>query len=460
MAPSSSLLRIGCGSGFSGDRLDAPGPVVDALIASGGPAALMLEVLGERTLALAQRERRHAPDRGYEPALEALLRPILARCAGHRIPVVTNAGAANPAGAGRAALRLARELGIAGLRVAVVDGDDIRGTGALDGLTAWEGEQQATLDGQEVIAANVYLGAAPIAAALRQGADLVITGRAADPALALGPMMAHFGWAEDDWQRLAAGVACGHLLECGSQVTGGYFGDPGLKDVPDPHAIGFPIAEVSADGGFVITKPGGTGGVVHLRTVKEQLLYEIHDPAAYLTPDVVLDITGVTLEQQGPDRVRVHGARGAARPAHLKATVSLPGGWLGEGEISYAGPNARARAALAGQTLRDRLRAQGFAGRVRIDIIGVVSVFDGDDGALLADAMAMPDDARLRLAVATDTRPEAENAVREVLSLYCCGPAGGGGVRSRVVDRIRTLSFMVPRDRVHPRVTFLAEGDA
>lgn len=456
-----NTLRIGCGSGFSGDRTDAPGPVVDALIAAGGPAALMLEVLGERTLALAQRDRRANPDGGYEPALEALLRPILARCAAHRIPIVTNGGAANPRGAARAVLRLAAELGLPALRVAVVEGDDVRGTDALDDLQPWEGDEGAILDPAQVIAANVYLGAAPIAEALRGGAQVVITGRAADPALALGPMIAHFGWSESDWDRLAAGTACGHLLECGSQVTGGYFADPGFKDVPGMHEIGFPIAEMDADGGFTITKPPGTGGVVNLRTVKEQLLYELHDPAAYLTPDVTLDVTGVTLAQDGPDRVRVLGTRGVARPERLKATVSLPGGWLGEGEISYAGPNARARAALAGRTLRDRLPMLGIEGRVRVDLIGVVSVFDGDAGALgEADFDSDPADIRLRLSVATETKEAAERAAREVLSLLCCGPAGGGGARTRVVDRIRTLSFMVPRDRVHPRVTLLAMGDA
>lgn len=452
------MLRIGCGSGFSGDRLDAPGPVVEALAASGGPAALMLEVLGERTLALAQRERRHDPEAGYEPALIALLRPILAACVAHRIPIVTNGGAANPRGAARAVLLLARELGLE-LAVGVVEGDDIRGTTALDDLEPWEGDAGAALDPAQVIAANVYLGAAPIAAALRQGAQVVITGRCADPALALGPMLAQFGWAEDDWDRLAAGTMIGHLLECGAQVTGGYFADPGCKDVPGMHAIGFPIAEIGADGGSVITKPGGTGGVVDLRTVKEQLLYEIHDPAAYLTPDVVLDITQVTLAQDGPDRVRLRGARGRKRPERLKATVSLPGGWLGEGEISYAGPNARARAALAGRTLLDRLKLLGIEGAARVDLIGVVSVFDGDGGALREADASQPEDVRLRLAVATETRAAAEHAAREVLSLYCCGPAGGGGVRTRVVDRIRTLSFMVPRERVQPKVTLLRAGD-
>ncbi|MBO1073464.1 acyclic terpene utilization AtuA family protein [Roseomonas marmotae] len=451
-----ALLRIGCGSGFSGDRLDAPGPVVDALVAAGGPAALMLEVLGERTLALAQRERLHRPDAGYEPALLDLLRPILARCLAHGIPIVTNGGAANPRGAAAAVLGMAREMGLPGLRVGVVEGDDIRGSDALADLDPWEGDAGAVLEPERVIAANVYLGAAPIAEALRQGAQVVITGRCSDPALALGPMLAHFGWAEDDWDRLAAGTMAGHLLECGSQVTGGYFADPGLKDVPGMATLGFPIAEIDADGGVLITKPEGSGGCVDRRTVTEQLLYELHDPAAYLTPDVVLDVTGVAIAQEGPDRVRLSGARGRQRPERLKATVSLPGGWLGEGEISYAGPHARARAELAGRTLLERLRLLGLEGQARLDLIGVVSVFDGDAGALWEASDAAPADLRLRLAFASESRAAAERASREVLSLYCCGPAGGGGVRGRVTDRIRTLSFLVPRERLSPRVTLLS----
>ncbi|PHK96857.1 hypothetical protein CR162_00320 [Pseudoroseomonas rhizosphaerae] len=458
--PSDTMLRIGCGSGFSGDRLDAPGPVVDALIAAGGPAALMLEVLGERTLALAQRERLHRPEAGFEPALIALLRPILARCVAHGVPIVTNGGAANPRGAARAVLALGRELCLPALRIGVVEGDDIRGTGALDDLEPWEGDAGAVLEPASVIAANVYLGAAPIAEALRGGAQVVVTGRCSDPALALGPMLAHFGWREDDWDRLAAGTMAGHLLECGAQVTGGYFADPGVKDVPGMAELGFPIAEIGADGSVLITKPEGTGGVVDRRTVTEQLLYELHDPAAYLTPDVVLDITGVSIAEEGPDRVRVSGARGRPRPERLKATVSLPGGWLGEGEISYAGPNARARAELAGRTLLERLRMLGLERGARLDLIGVVSVFAGDAGVPAGSEALAPSDLRLRLAVATGTREEAERAVREVLSLYCCGPAGGGGVRTRVVDRIRTLSFLVPRERLSPRVTLLDLAEA
>jgi hypothetical protein len=455
-----ALLRIGCGSGFSGDRLDAPGPVVDALVAAGGPAALMLEVLGERTLALAQRERLHRPEAGFEPALLDLLRPVLARCVAHNIPIVTNGGAANPRGAAVAVLGLARELGLPALCIGVVEGDDIRGTDALADLDPWEGDAGAVLRPDRVIAANVYLGAAPIAEALQRGAQVVITGRCSDPALALGPMLAHFGWAADDWDRLAAGTMAGHLLECGSQVTGGYFADPGVKDVPGMATLGFPISEIDAEGGVLITKPGNTGGRVDRQTVTEQLLYELHDPAAYLTPDVVLDVTGVSITEEAPDRMRLSGARGCPRPERLKATVSLPGGWLGEGEISYAGPNARARAELAGRTLLERLQLLGLEGQARLDLIGVVSVFDGDGGGMRGTLAEAPPDLRLRLAFASESRAAAERAAREVLSLYCCGPAGGGGVRQRVTDRIRTLSFLVPRERLSPTVSMLLLEDA
>ena len=219
---------------------------------------------------------------------------------------------------------------------------------------------------------------------LSRGADVVVTGRVADPSLALGPLIHAFGWAADDWDRLAAGTLVGHLLECGAQVTGGYFADPGVKDVPGMDAIGYPIAEVEADGSFVITKPAGTGGLVDRRTVTEQVLYEIHDPAAYLTPDVVLDLTEVELREVGPDRVRLRGARGRPAPETLKATVCFDGGLLGEAEISYAGPNAAARARLAIDTVKARVarRAPGLA--VRADAVGVVSILGDSAGSALA----------------------------------------------------------------------------
>src|SRR5215211_6049107 len=316
---------IGAGAGFAGDRTDAAGPVAEALARSDGPRFLIFETLAERTLALAQVERRRDPARGYNPLLEAFVGPVLRTCLENKIRIVSNFGAA-----------------------------------------------------------NVYLGAAPIAEGLSRGADVVVTGRVADPSLALGPLIHAFGWAADDWDRLAAGTLVGHLLECGAQVTGGYFADPGVKDVPGMDAIGYPIAEVAEDGSFVITKPDGTGGLVDRRTVTEQVLYEIHDPAAYLTPDVVLDLTAVELREIGPDRVRLHGARGKPAPETLKATVCFDSGLLGEAEISYAGPNAAARARLAIETVQARVarRAPGLA--IRADAVGVVSILGDSAGSALA----------------------------------------------------------------------------
>jgi len=438
---------VGNGAGFSGDRLDAALPVVRTLIARGCPAAMTFETLAERTLALGVLARRSREEAGFEPMLLPLLRPVLGLCLSHRIPIIGNFGAANPRGAAAAILRLAESLGLATPRIAVVEGDDVRGA-IDDPAVIWpEGRPAAP-----VIAANAYLGAGPIAEALALGADIVVTGRVADPALALGPLIHAFGWSAPD--ELAAGTLVGHLLECGAQVTGGYFADPGVKDVPDVDRLGFPIAEVEPGGAIVITKADHTGGLVDRRTVTEQLLYEIHDPAAYLAPDVTLDITGVTVEEIGRDRVRVAGARGRPPPDTLKATVSIEGGFLGEGEISYAGPNALARARLAAETLRARLAASAGTVRLRIDILGLQASFDSDEGA--RGGAANPDgEFRVRLAAASADREAAEAAAREVLHLYCCGPAGGGGVRTAVTPRVATLSALLPRRLVSPRVSLV-----
>lgn len=442
-----SPLLIGCAAGFSGDRTDAAAPVVQALIASGLPAVLIFETLAERTLALAQLARRSQPEGGYEPLLDELLRPVLAQCLAHGVRIVSNFGAANPLGAARRIRALAQELGTRVPRIAIVQGDDLSGPAHRELL------RQALGDGlpaEPIVSANAYIGAQSIADALRAGADLVVCGRVADPSLVLGPALAHFGWAVDDWDRLARATMAGHLLECGAQVTGGYFADPGYKEVPDLAHLGYPIARIDADGHCTITKPPGTGGRIDERTVKEQLLYELHDPAAYLTPDVVADITQARVAQTGPDSVRLSGVRGHARPDRLKVNVCFEAGWFAEGEISYAGPRAGARARLAGEVLRARLA--GVA-PLRIDLIGVASVF-GDDASQWFDgsgAQAPGDDARdVRLRVAWQHRDHAtaQRLVREVTALYCCGPAGGGGVRTAMRPRLGTVSCLVPREAV------------
>lgn len=446
---------IGCGAGFSGDRVDAPGPVVRHLAATGKPAALMLETLGERTLALAQKARKRDFRKGYEPLLESLVAPILNECMAATIPIISNFGAANPAGAAEAISQIAKRAGLRKPRIAVIEGDDLKDQLLSLPLVPWENESDEDIDERHLIAANAYIGAFPIAEALAAGAEVVVTGRIADPALALGPLINHFGWGPQDWDLLASGTVAGHLLECGSQVSGGYFADPGKKDVPDMASIGFPVAEIREDGTMTVTKADATGGLVDERTVKEQLLYEVHDPSAYITPDVVVDFTAVNVEKVQENSVLVAGVRGKPATSQLKVTVSLDGGWLGEGEISYAGPNARQRAELAADTLLNRLEARDLNMRRRIDLIGVTSIFDNDLGTIRARSDGSYDDVRLRLAVEGADRTQVEAATQEVLALYCCGPAGGGGVRRNHVSRIHTCSYLVPKIHVKSRMRIL-----
>jgi hypothetical protein len=447
-------LRVGCAAGFSGDRTDAAAPVVRELARAGGPAVLIFETLAERTLALAQLARREAPDAGYEPLLDDLLRPILTDCAGAGIRIVSNFGAANPHGAARHIHRLARELGLAPLRIAVVEGDDVSGSRHRPALRAALGAR-ADLP---IVSANAYLGAEPIAAALVAGAQVVVCGRVADPSLTVGPALAHFGWRADDWDRLARATMAGHLLECGAQVTGGYYADPGYKDIAGLARLGYPIAEIGAGGECTITKPAGTGGRVDEHTVKEQLLYEVHDPAAYLTPDVVADITAARVEQVGPDRVQLTDVRGHPRTATLKANVCHETGWLAEGEISYAGPRAEARARLAADVLAERLAGLG---PLRFDLIGVASLFGDDAGRWLgAQEPGHARDVRLRVALNHADRRAAERLLREVTALYCCGPAGGGGVRTGLRPRLGTVSCLLPREAVPARLRFVEPEEA
>ncbi len=447
-------LLVGCAAGFSGDRVDAAGPVVDTLIAActAQPerrAFLIFETLAERTLALAQLRRRTDPTAGYEPLLDDLLRPVLARCLRHGVRIVSNFGAANPLAAAVHIRRMAQELGQPIPRIAIVTGDDLSAASHRPLLRKQLGTM---VDDLQLVSANAYIGAEAIAGALDAGAQIVVAGRVADPSLTVGAAMSHFGWRADDWDRLARATMAGHLLECGAQVCGGYFADPGYKEVPDLHALGYPIAEINRDGDCIIGKAAHTGGLVSLSTVKEQLLYELHDPAAYLTPDVMADVSAAQLEQLAPDRVALTGVRGHPRPRSLKLNVCLEGGWLAEGEISYAGSRAEARARLAAEVLRQRLPAL----TLRVDLIGTLSIMGDDAGHLLA--ATTPTDARdvrLRVAAIHADRAQAERLPREVTALYCCGPAGGGGVRTALTPRLNTLSCLVPRETVPTRFTML-----
>ena len=281
-------------------------------------------------------------------------------------------GAANPASAGARARELARRLGCHGLTIATVSGDDVYDVVmAGDFAIAETGAPVSTLK-DRLISANAYIGAEPIVEALAKGARLVITGRAADPSLLVGPLAYSLGWQFDAWPALGRGTLAGHLLECAGQVTGGYFADPGRKDVAGLERLGFPIAEVADEGPIVITKVSGSGGAVTAATCKEQLLYEIHDPSAYITPDTIADFSQVTVTQVADDRVAVDGATGRARPDTLKVSLGYRDGYIGEGQISYAGSGAVGRARLAAAVARDRLERSGIApADIRCDLIGI-----------------------------------------------------------------------------------------
>lgn len=444
-------LAVGCGAGFSGDRVDAGAPVVRTLLERGGPAALIFENLAERTLATQQLAKRVNPALGYEPLLELELQPVLADCMAHGITIVGNFGAANPDGAAVLIQRLARDLGLRPPRIAVIRGDDLS---SAHGQKIVREHLNGTFDEARFVCANVYQGAFEIADAICAGAQVVVTGRVADPSLTLGPAIAHFGWARDQWDALAGATMAGHLLECGAQVSGGYFADPGMKDVHGLSDVGFPIAEISADGSCIVTKAQHTGGLVDERTVKEQLLYEVHDPAAYITPDVVTDITGATVKQVGPDQVRLSGVRGHPRTLTLKANVFFDGGWFGEGEISYAGPNAEARARLAMDIMQKRM---GALMALRFDLIGVTSIF-GDDGnrQLNATPIGRSEDVRMRVAGQHPDLLVIDKLLRELTALWTCGPAGGGGVRVAKRQRLSIQSCLIARERVPATFDFAA----
>lgn len=452
------LVHIGSGAGFAGDRTDAALPVVAALARLEGPRFLMFETLAERTLALCQLARRADPSKGYSPALEKLLAPVLGACLSAGIRIIGNFGAANPEAAAARIAVLAREMGHAP-RIGIVTGSDLDPSLPVSALATREVGGTLLSGRTQITSADAYIGAAPIAEALDLGADIVVTGRVADPALALGPLLHVFEWSPEDWDRLAAGTLAGHLLECGAQVCGGYFADPGAKDVPGLAEVGYPIAEIHRDGSVIVTKPAGTGGRVDRFTVIEQMLYEIHDPAAYLTPDVVMDLMQARVEEIGPDRVRVTGIKGKPRPRTLKATVCFESGYLAEAEISYAGPNAAARAKLAADVIRARLarRAPGLA--VRVDAIGIASVFNDTAGATLEGLFpqAHGDDVRLRFSAQSADKAPLDLLLDEVEGLYCAGPAGGGGVRRHLTARLASASCLVERNLTSPRARLLGD---
>lgn len=445
------MLRMGCGAGFSSDRLS---PAVD-LARNGNLDVLVFETIGERTLAFGHRDRQANPERGYNPQLAQRMRAVLGHCKNNGTRIVTNMGVANVPAAARVVTEVARELGLEGLTVAAVLGDEVTDRLGPDTVLFDHGGRTIAEVGKPMVGANAYLGIDAILPALETGADVVITGRVADPSMFLAPLVQHYGWARDDWEKLARGTMVGHLMECGMQVTGGYFADPGYKDVAALADCGYPIAEVEADGAVTITKLPGTGGSVTERTVKEQLLYEVHDPARYLTPDVTADFTTARIEERASDQIRLYGAGGRERPGQLKVTVGFDGGFLAEAGVSYAGPGALARAELARDILAARLPRE--IGRedldLRLDLIGVDALHATAGPAARQPAShSEPADVRVRAALRTSDRAAAEMVLWEVEAMLCCGPAGGGGYRGRISPSVVTHSAMLDRDAVGPSV--------
>ncbi len=432
-----SILRLGAGAGFQGDRI---APAVD-LAERGKLDYLIFECLGERTIALAQQARSLDPSQGYDPLLERRMRAVLPACVRNGTRIVTNMGAANPLAAAERTRAVARELGLTGLRVAAVTGDDVLdriGEFVLD-----ETGKPASALGDRLVSANAYIGIDGLVAALDAGADVVICGRASDPSLFLAPLVHTFGWARDDWTRLGRGILVGHLLECAAQITGGYFADPGVKDVTDLANIGHPLAEVDSDGNAVITKLEGTGGCVSRATCIEQMLYEIHDPARYLQPDVVADFSKVSFEEVGPDRVAVIDGAGAPATGLLKVSVGYRDGWFGEGQISYAGANCVARGNLAISLVRERLaQMSGSIMEERGELIGVNSVWPS------ATANHQPAEVRMRYAAHCRDAQSAQAVGEEVEGLYLAGPAGGGGVTKGIREVLAIASTQMPATQV------------
>jgi hypothetical protein len=431
-------LRIGCGAGFSGDRLD---PSV-VLVEKGNIDYLVLECLAERTIALAQKRKLQNPQLGYDPLLERRIESLIELLVKKKVRLITNMGAANPKAALEKTLEIARRKGL-NVKVAAILGDDVF-TNLSGKETAME-TGSPLLSSGKMLSANAYLGVEGIIDALKTDANIIITGRVADPSLFLAPMIYEFGWDSNDFDLMGKGTVIGHLMECAGHITGGYFADPGKKDVPDMEHLGHPIAEISPDGSAIIEKVEGTGGVINLMTAKEQLLYEVVNPHEYMTPDVVADFTSVKLAQVGKGKVQVTGGTGKQKPLNYKVSVGYQAPYLGEGEITYAGSNAAGRARLAGETVKERLRKE-FP-ELRVDLIGINSVHGN-----AFHHNKEPYEVRLRVAGKSESTAKATLIGEEVEALYTNGPGGGGGVRKYVHEMIGIVSTLLPRVNVKHHV--------
>lgn len=450
-------VRIGNGQGFWGDSVDAP---VELL--RGGPIDYIgMDYLAEVTLSIMMRQKLKDPELGYATDFIDFVRRVLPELVERNVRVLTNAGGLNPRGCRERIFAAASELGVSGLRVGVVEGDDL--LPRLPELVA-AGHPLANMDTGEPIAplldrftsANAYLGARPVVEALEQGALIVLCGRVTDTALALAPAIHEFGWGAEDWDRLAAGTIAGHILECGPQATGGNFSR--WWEVPDLWNVGYPIAEMGEAGEFVVTKHDGTGGMVTVDTVAEQLLYEMADPREYITPDGIADFTTIRLDQEGPDRVRVHGIAGRPKTPYLKISASYLAGYKASGQITLSGPRAVAKAELAAETVWKRLERAGVTfgeGAREVELLGQGAVLPG-----IWEALEEPPEVVLRLAVRDPDRAKVERFGKEIAPLVTAGPpgvTGFAGGRPKPQQVVAYWPALLAREEVEERLEVTVE---
>jgi len=445
-------VRVGSGAGYGGDRIE---PAVD-IMTYGNLDYIIFECLAERTISLAQLEKLKDKNKGYNELLEYRMEKIIPLCVEKKVKVITNMGAANPLAAAEVVKRIAEEKNIKNLKIAAVLGDDVFSEikSYMDYEIIETGEKIESIK-DKIISANAYIGVKGIIEALENNADIIITGRVADPALVLAPLIYEFGWKEDEYDKLAKGIVAGHLLECGAQVCGGYYADPGYKDVPDLWNIGFPIADIYEDGEINLSKLEKSGGVISTETCKEQLIYEIHDPENYLTPDVIADFSEISVEDMGKDRVSIKGAKGKKKTGLLKTSVGYKDCYIGEGEISYGGSGAYERAKLAGDVIKKRLEYIKLPiEELRIDFIGVNSLFKDKISDSISDFRSDYTEVRLRVAARTKTKEDAKIIGNEVEALYTNGPAAGGGVRKYVREIISIASILIPEESIKTEVVY------
>lgn len=437
-------VRIGAGSGFAGDRIDP----ARTLAERAGLDYLVFETLGERTIAQANARRLSGTGPGFDALLPQRLEATLGPMVDQRSTIITNGGGSDPVGAADMTAHLAAGAATAAgrrVRIASITGDDVMDVVQDLDPVVWENGRPLSEQEGELVSANAYIGSAPIVEALESGADVVIGGRLADPSLYLGPLAYAHGWDLDaDPDLLGRGTVVGHLLECAGQLTGGYYADPVTKPVPGMADLGFPFADVAVDGTAILGKLEGTGGMLTTRTATEQLLYEVGDPGGYITPDVVADFMTVQLDHAGPDRVAVTGGRGRSRTDTMKVTLGFRGSWLGEGQITYAGPRSLPRAKLAADIVQERLvTVHGLDPEaVTVEYIGTGAAFRG------LSEPAEPKEVRLRVSAVVLDQHQAEAVGWEVEALYTNGPAAGGGARRSASPMLAIRSCLVPRDLV------------